>query len=310
MHSVVTTLFEGDYHYGVATLANSLARNGYTGRLYAGYRGPPPPWAAHVPAAADGSRRVAAGPVEIVLIPHPTALHFTHFKPWWMQEVLDCHEPAADAVFYFDPDIVVCSRWSYFEEWAGYGIALCEDNHYHVGAHHPLRHAWAAFARERGHPVVHSLSRYCNGGFQGVQRAHRSFLSTWAELIRAVEPESGSLHQWRSLDRTHRFWSANQDTMNLAAMITPHPVSIYGPNGMDFIPSPGRPLMSHAIDLPKPWQKHFLLSALRGQAPSRPDRRFWEYVDGPIPLFSAGTVRARRSALHLAAFIGRFYRRT
>ncbi|HLP08125.1 MAG TPA: hypothetical protein VK178_08155 [Opitutaceae bacterium] len=309
MPSVVTTLFEGDYHYGVAALANSLARNGYTGRLWTAYRGALPTWADVAP-AADGTRHIAAGSVEIVLFPHPTDIHFTHYKPWWMQEVLDTHEPGADAVFYFDPDIVVCSRWSYYEEWAGYGIALCEDNHYHVGPHHPLRHAWAKFARERGREVVHTLHRFCNGGFQGVRREHRSFLSDWAELVQAVEPESGSLKGWRSLDRTHRFWSANQDTMNLAAMITPHPVAIYGPNGMDFLPSAGRPMMSHAVDKPKPWKKRYVLEALRGQPPSRPDRWFWEYADGPLPLFPAATVRARRRAIKLGALLGRFYRRS
>ena len=308
MHSVVTTLFEGDYHFGVAALANSLARNGYSGRLWTAYRGALPA-GANVAPAADGTRRIAAGSVEIVLFPHPTDIHFTHYKPWWMQEVLDTHEPGAEAVFYFDPDIVVCSRWSYYEEWAGYGVALCEDNHYHVGPHHPLRHAWAAFARARGREVRHTLSRFCNGGFQGVLRSHRSFLSDWAELVRAVEPESGSLKGWRSLDRTHRFWSANQDTMNLAAMITPHPIAIYGPNGMDFVPSPGRPLMSHAVDKPKPWKKHYLLEAFRGQPPSRPDRQFWEYADGPLPLFPAATVRARRRAIKVAALVARFYRR-
>ena len=41
-----------------------------------------------------------------------------------------------------------------------------------------------------------------------------------------MESESGSLKAWRSLDRTHRFWSTNEDALNVAAMITEHPVTI------------------------------------------------------------------------------------
>jgi hypothetical protein len=67
--------------------------------------------------------------------------------------------------------------------------------------------------------------------------------------------------------------------------------------------------MSHAVDKPKPWKKRYLFEAFRGQPPSRPDRWFWEYADGPLPLFSAATVRARRRAIKLAAFVARFYRR-
>jgi hypothetical protein len=309
MPGVVTTLFEGEHHKGVVALANSLSRNGYSGRLWAAYRGEPPPWARDTAESASGVRRIVAGTVEIALVSHRTAMHFTHFKPWWMQEVIDKHEPTASSVFYFDPDIVVCSRWSYFEEWAGYGVALCEDNHYHVGADHPLRHAWSAFARDFGRPITRNISGYINAGFVGLKTSDLSFLKDWAQLITSAQAESGSLEKWRTLDRTHRFSSTNQDTLNLAAMITAHPLAIYGPDGMDFMPSAGRPMMSHAIGLPKPWQKSYLLSAICGVGPSRADRRFWEYADGPLQLYSPATIRIKRAMIKAAAFVGRFYRR-
>jgi hypothetical protein len=148
-----------------------------------------------------------------------------------------------------------------------------------------------------------------NSGFLGVKREHRSFLDLWAELITSVESESGSLKAWRSLDRTHRFWSANQDTLNVAAMITEHPVAIYGPNGMDFVPSPGRPMMSHSVDKPKPWQRQYLLDFLRGKPPSRPDRWFWEYASWPLAIFPQGHVKRQQISLRAAAFLARFYHR-
>lgn len=309
MHSAVTTLFENDYHHGTAALANSLVQNGFTGTIWAGYRGPLPAWAARGQ-REDGSVRIALREgAEMRLVAVDSPLHFAHYKPWFMLHVLEQLDPAADAVFYFDPDIVVPTRWSYYEEWVSYGVALAEDNHYHIGAQHPLRYAWKQFAQERGLTVHHELSRFCNSGFVGTQRAHASFLRTWCDLIRAVEPESGSLTGWRRLDRTHRFWSANQDTMNLAAMVTEHPVAIYGPNGMDFVPSAGRPIMSHAVDKPKPWRRSYLRDLLRGRAPSRPDRWFWRYVDGPLPVFTSRHARRQQTCIRLAAFLARFYHR-
>lgn len=309
MHSAVTTLFEKDYHHGAAALANSLTTNGFEGTLWAGYRGELPAWAKGEK-LENGQTKMSLSPkASLRFVPVDTPMHFTNYKPWYMISVLEQLDPHADAVFYFDPDIVVPTRWSYYEEWTGYGVAMSEDNHYHVGRHHPLRHAWKAFAREKNLPIRHEFSRFCNGGFLGVRREFGSFLKLWADLVEAAEPETGSLKSWQKLDRTHRFGCGDQDAMNVAAMITEHPVAIYGPNGMDFVPSAGRPMMSHAVDKPKPWRKQYLREFLRGRAPSRPDRLFWEYASSPIELFPAHHVKRQRTSLRLAAFLARFYHR-
>ena len=56
MTAVACTIYEGEYHYGVGALANSLYRQGYRGDLWVGRRGDLPPWAA--PVDRDGTFRV------------------------------------------------------------------------------------------------------------------------------------------------------------------------------------------------------------------------------------------------------------
>jgi hypothetical protein len=41
----VCALFEGDYHKGLAVQINSLVRFSFSGTVFEGFRGHPPPWA-------------------------------------------------------------------------------------------------------------------------------------------------------------------------------------------------------------------------------------------------------------------------
>ena len=224
-----------------------------------------------------------------------------------MLDVWDTHCPESEQLFYFDPDIVIKCRWGFFEEWVTQGIALCGDVNYSMSPDHPIRKGWKDFALQKGYTINRTLDSYYNGGFLGVKREQLSALKLWKKLIGQVEGESGDLRHWRSLDRSHRFMSANQDTLNLMVMITEFPISTVGPDGMDFIP--GGYIMSHAIGTPKPWNKKYIRSALGGSAPTAPEKEYWKNVEIPLRIYSPLALSVHQFRVRLAAAIGRFIRR-
>ena len=57
MNITLCTLFEGNYHFGVAALSNSLIAAGYAGDLWVGYRGALPGWIVDSPGYRPRHRR-------------------------------------------------------------------------------------------------------------------------------------------------------------------------------------------------------------------------------------------------------------
>ena len=113
--ATICTLFEGSYHFGLAALVNSLFRSGFTGVIYAGYRGELPPWA-KARVSASNRLSVSSG-IEIEFIPLETSIHLSNYKPTFILDVATKYAKDATSIFYFDPDIVVYCRWSVFERW-------------------------------------------------------------------------------------------------------------------------------------------------------------------------------------------------
>lgn len=307
MKTVVTTLFEGDYHLGAAALINSLAAGGFTGAIVCGHRHPEPPWA---PAA----RRLPG--IEVTFIALETAVHLTNHKADFLHQVWSKRHPQAERIFYFDPDIVIKTRWSFFEEWAGYGVALVEDVNSPLPETHPRRGAWRRCLGARRRLVRRETSFYANGGFIGIARAHEGFLHEWRAAMALVGEEIGGLERsmfsFRAVQPdmsspAYPFSKTDQDALNIAVMTASQPISAMGAEGMDF--APGGWTMSHALGPEKPWRKQFLRAAFAGRAPSTAEREFWKHAAGPLGIFPAAVVARRRRALALAGLIGRFYRR-
>ncbi|HEV8716578.1 MAG TPA: hypothetical protein VGX03_27635 [Candidatus Binatia bacterium] len=305
MVAAVCTLFENDYHYGVGALVNSLYRLGFRGVVWAGYRGPLPPWARPIKSAAGYEEYQVAPECIIRFVPLATNYHLTNYKPHFMLQLWTEHCPEAEALFYFDPDIVVKCRWSFFEEWVTYGIALCEDVTSPVPARHPMKMAWQQWCERHGIAAKSANHMYFNCGFLGVRRPMSGFLREWLKLLELVGPEVGGLQNQNVRDRSFVFCKTDQDALNIAVMCSDQAVSPIGPEGMDF--KFGGYTMSHAIGPAKPWRKSMIADALRGRRPSLADRSYWRSTEAPIRLYSPAKLLRKRAALLIAAGIGRYF---
>ena len=147
MNSAVCTLFENDYHFGVGALANSLFRLGYRGTVHVGYRGSLPSWMVASKSESHQILQIVDG-LSFRLYQLDTPWHLTHYKPAFIKTVF-ASDPTAEAVFYFDPDIVIKCQWSYYEEWVQSGIALVEEIATRgLAYNHPIRKRWLAVAKE------------------------------------------------------------------------------------------------------------------------------------------------------------------
>ncbi len=304
MKTSICTLFENDYHLGLAGLANSLCRHGYRGVIWAGYRGELPPWAKplkdcggyHELSVADGCR--------LRFVPLKTALHFCLYKPAFMMDLLRAYPQEMDALAYFDPDIVVKCEWAFFEKWLSHGVALCEDVNSPVLASHPIRCEWKKYFEPHNFKFRNDLDLYANSGFVGVQAKDISFLEAWQAVIGVIEKMLGMPDSRQSAPRPFLFASQDQDALNVALMCTEQPVSLIGKEGMDIVY--GGFTMSHALGSLKPWRRRYVLDLiLKRKAAGLADTQYWKYADSPLHPYSGISLRLRKADLLLAKILSR-----
>jgi hypothetical protein len=304
---VICSLFEGDFHIGLAALINSIVRGGFKGLFWIGCRGVLPPWTGPLKRRDDGLFEV--GEALLGFETFESSRHFGQFKPEFLQRTID-QGIAGKTIWYFDPDITVRCAWSFYETWASHGVCLCQE---HVmglmPSRHPIRAEWMRMAREAGWDEPRrEQERYYNSGFVGLDIAHRGFLSTWISAIRLANANGVAPNQFQKGGRQQTFYTVDQDTMNIATLYADVPFSTIGPEGMGFIA--GGFTMYHAVGKSKAWRKKFLRSWLRGIPPTNGDKHFLAVVDGPLQPYSASKLRGLRMRANCAAFLGRFYRRS
>lgn len=310
--SAVCTLFEGEYHYGVGALANSLYEGDYKGTLWVGYRGKLPPWAQNGVKREKCYHLPVSDQFDISFVKLKTDRHFANYKPHFMSQVLQEFDASCNSVFYFDPDIVSKCRWDFYQEWVSHGVALCLDSDYpYMPISHPLRLQWIDYAESNGYKIKKQPSaHYYNSGFIGVERHNKQIITIWRDLVDLLfqNQEELLLSDIKSGDRTRPFNVPDQDLLNLAAMLTDSDLSVIGPEAMDFSKGSGY-IMSHATLSPKPWEKKYTRhSVLDGKAPRLADKNFWKYTQSPIQLFSKRALLLKKIDLKVGAALGRLTR--
>lgn len=311
--TAVCTISKGDFHYGLGALANSLYRRGFRGVVWAGIGNETPPWAKPL-RESDGYSEFAVGEGCVIrFVEDKTTFDQVVFnKPAFMLDVWERHQPGAEAMFFFDSDIVVTKDWGYFEAWVSHGIALCEDM-MSMPSTHPIRLEMVEFAKEKGHECARIHDHYLNSGFVGIRKEHIGFLRLWQDFYEDRVRSGSMRHTMRAKHSEARLAEMmDQDCLNVAAMATTHPLSIIGPEGMDFVPSCFayyEAAMSHAVLQPKPWRKNIVLESLNSRAPSRTDILFWEHADKPIRMYPPRRLAMAGAQIFTAKILAKLARR-
>jgi hypothetical protein len=309
MTITLCTLFEGNYHYGVAALSNSLIASGFEGDFWVGYRGELPAWIVDAPDfdRASGELRVAPT-LKLHMVEIDTPLHFAYYKPTFLRQVFERHAPEATVVAYLDPDIVLKCKWPSFAAWfTDDGISLCEDVNPNFPQRHPKRLQWRRFFESHGVTSVRGVERYYNSGFIGVPRAHMAFLDLWSHLCDLVVDHNKGVKHLKAGDANSLFHSTDQDALNFALTVSEVPLNTAGPEAMDFMP--GGYYLSHAIGWLKPWRGQHIRQALLGMPPSPATKAYFNFANHPIKVFGSADFVRRVWSHKLASAIGRFYRR-
>lgn len=304
---VICSLFEGDFHLGLAALINSIVRGGFKGLFWIGCRGEIPAWTLPLQRRDDGLFEVGEALLGFETIEN--SRHFGQFKPEFLKSVID-RGIAGHYVWYFDPDITVRCGWDFFEMWVRHGVCLCQEIAMGtMPSRHPIRAEWMRMAREAGWSEPRrDQERYYNSGFVGLDLANRAFLDQWIAAVRLANRNGVAVNQFQKGGRQQVFFTVDQDTCNIATMYADVPFSTIGPEGMGFIG--GGFTMYHSVGPAKAWRKKFLRSTLEGLPPSNGDKHFLECADGPLYPYSPLQLHSLRLRAACAAFLGRFYRRS
>jgi hypothetical protein len=318
MNSAICTLFEGHYHYGVATLSNSLYKEGFRGTIYVGYRGDLPNWALVGKKEKIGKWKEAVifNPIDtmqLVFLPLDTNYSLTNYKPNFMLELWEGPAKDAEALFYFDPDIVICDSWICYEQWVSCGVALCEDVNSPLPEFHPRRQGWRTYYNKFNINLQFKNQIYANGGYIGLIKKDISFLYLWLKLqdhmAEAIGGLENSIFTNQNLLITPGFQifdKSDQDALNATAEAYNGIVSYIGKEGMGF--DMGKAIMFHALGSPKPWNTNILLRAISGKSVRYVDISYWYTDSYPILVHSKFQTFRKKMCMKTAKAIGRFYK--
>jgi hypothetical protein len=302
MSTTICTLYEKEYHYGLGALINSLSLSGFQGNIWAGHRGSLTPFWFKPDQNLPSHPVYSPAPgIKVHLIQRNPPHHFTHDKANWCQEVLEIHQPEAEILFYFDPDIIVLREWRLLEEWTSSGIALCEDIS-NIPTTHPLRKTWLTYLPDEFKSSPQRDLPYFNAGFLGLRRKHFDLLQRWnliqGCMLNHVQSKQ-SMKQKNFFDPLHL---ADQNALNLACQISSTPLCWTGSDGMGL--QRGLPYLSHSVLTPKPWNTFYLKELLRFKVPNWNHLHYWKHCHAPIRLYSKFFLVWKRLDFQLSRILG------
>lgn len=317
----VCTLFEGNYHLGVAALINSFKAHHFAGDFYVGYRGELPKWVRETKLKADWKwEGVVAMEIDpdftVYFLPLSTDYHFTNYKPNFMLDLWNGPAVDAEEMYYLDPDIVLCMDWPVLRKWIDSGVGLCADINSPMSENHPKRKQWRRYFEDYDLKLKFKSETYVNGGFVGLKRSERAFLETWMKIQESMAHRIGGLSKsslnGAAMDKSELtlfspFGKTDQDALNATVEAFDGEISILGRDAMGFEKTMA--ILPHALGHPKPWNKKYFHSALHGFAPKQIDKWFWYYTEHPIRIYSKAKIRRKKRALSIAVLIARFYKR-
>ena len=322
MNADVCTLFEGDYHYGVAALLHSLHNQGFKGRMFAGYRGQRPEWAASavsldLPEWPGACRLPVSEGCELFLLPMSTQAHFANIKPDFMLGLFAVAKLGINSLLYLDPDICLVRPWQFVADWLSCGVALCEDVNSPMSPLHPRRVGWHRYFAQYKLTLKKSPTDiYVNSGCVGVARTQLQILENWKLLGQHMAEAIGGMgvtkltngQAFSKKGFADCFDCSDQDVLNAAMAITAEvDYSILSKSAMGF--TPGDHVLPHALGPRKPWRRRYVREALAAWAPTAADKAFWKSIEGPLNAMPAAMIARRRRQLSIATLIARFYRR-
>jgi hypothetical protein len=313
MKSIICTLFEGDYHYGLAGLLNSLHAKKFRGSVFVGFRGTLPIWASTLVKWEgfewnDAKLLEIDNNFQIIFLPLTTDTHFTNYKPEFMLKIVSLYKEKYDFIYYFDPDIIIKANWDFFERWVYFGVALVHEIVWNdMPSTHPKRLMWQTVANEAGFRVQNKLSSNINAGFIGMAKRDIEFLHMWQGLIDVAEQKFDFDKKlfFQSNEDYNLFKVGDQDLLNLTAMCSNVPISEFGPDGMDFVG--GGWLMTHAVGSPKPWRYSFISQFIKGNTIPYSVKVFYQYANGIVKPYKEKEISITTLSIKFFSLLGRFY---
>lgn len=287
--TVICSIYEKDYEYGLAALINSVISCGFKGEIAVAYKTKLPFWVRQLK-NASGYNIYELNGIKISFIKIDYHLHLRYYKSSFILDLLK--EGTTEKVYYFDPDITVLGDWQFFEDWLDYGVSLCIDQSYPIMPFsHPIKRKWMEiFEQGLNITPLYKNDYYINSGFIGIKSTHQPLIELWQNFIDYLNNNGHNLKDWKSTQVVYKgrkrlnTFGGDQDILNAALMFSEVEISVIGQEGMGFIPAGY--LMYHNTGI-KTWNKFFIKNFIKnGNKFSEVDQSYFLNSYSPINLYN------------------------